>query len=120
MIKLRAQGTKNDLKWLRKQLERIDVFHIISCSEIYSNVGTDKYYRMYVDIGRSPYRKQHQSEQRYEKPGKRTIIKWKPENRHKSHAPQIAAERNEVCVESSASQIKKEELGKVHPPAVSA
>ena len=47
MIKLRAQGTKNDLKWLRKQLERIDVFHIISCSEIYSNVGTDKYYRMY-------------------------------------------------------------------------
>ena len=60
MIKLRAQGTKNDLKWLRKQLERIDVFHIISCSEIYSNVGTDKYYRMYIDIGRKTWLRRKQ------------------------------------------------------------
>ena len=101
MIKLRAQGTKNDLKWLRKQLERIDVFHIVSCSEIYSNVGTDKYYRMYIDIGRGAYRKQHRPERKYEKPRKRTIIKWTPENRQLSHEPQTAAERNEVCAESS-------------------
>ena len=101
MIKLRAQGTKNDLKWLRKQLERIDVFHIVSCSEIYSNVGTDKYYRMYIDIGRGTYRKQHRPERKYERPGRKMVIKWKPENRQMSQKPQIAAERNEVCAESS-------------------
>ena len=85
MIKLRAQGTKNDLKWLRKQMERIEVFHIISCSEIYSNTGTDKYYRMYIDIGREISRKKDRRRQ-YTKPEpvrRKMVFRWQPENRQK-------------------------------------
>ena len=83
MIKLRAQGTKNDLKWLRKQLERMDVLHIISCSEILSNVGTDKYYRMFIDVGRDDPRKKDRKRQysKPEPPRRKMVFRWQPENR---------------------------------------
>ena len=85
MIKLRAQGTKNDLKWIRKQIERIDVFEIISCSEIYRNVGSDRYYHMYIDIRRTPGKKSKMARGSIKEPKKsvrrRTVIHWKPEKR---------------------------------------
>lgn len=83
MIKLRAQGTMNDLKWLRKQMERIEVFHIISCSEIFNNKGTDKYYRMYIDIGRELHRKKDHRRQynKPEPPRRKMVFRWQPENR---------------------------------------
>ena len=52
MVKLRAMGTKKELKWVRKVLERDKRIKIISISEMYSIKGTNRYYRMYVDIER--------------------------------------------------------------------
>ena len=33
MLKLRAMGTTNDLKWFKKIIDRYDVFHVIRMSE---------------------------------------------------------------------------------------
>ena len=33
MLKLRAMGTTNDLKWFKKIIDRNDVFHVIRMSE---------------------------------------------------------------------------------------
>ncbi len=52
MIKLRAMGTKNELKWVRKVLERDKRIKVISVSEMYENKGTNRYYRMYADVER--------------------------------------------------------------------
>ena len=50
MVKLRAMGTKKELKWVRKVLERDKRIIAISISEMYANKGTNRYYRMYADI----------------------------------------------------------------------
>ena len=50
MVKLRAMGTKNELKWVRKVLERDKRIKVISISEMYANKGTNRYYRMYADV----------------------------------------------------------------------
>ena len=50
MVKLRAMGTKKELKWVRKVLERDKRIIVISISEMYANKGTNRYYRMYADI----------------------------------------------------------------------
>ena len=52
MLKIRLQGTTNELKWFRKILEKNDNFKILSISEPYVNKGTHKYFRVYVDIDR--------------------------------------------------------------------
>lgn len=45
-------GTKNELKWVRKVLERDKRIKVISVSEMYENKGTNRYYRMYADVER--------------------------------------------------------------------
>lgn len=54
MLKLRAMGTKNDLKWFKKIIERYDVFHVIRISEPLPMKGTNKYFRMYIELDRIP------------------------------------------------------------------
>ncbi|MEE1257990.1 MAG: hypothetical protein UHN47_15985 [Lachnospiraceae bacterium] len=55
MLKLRIQGTTNDIKWFEKHLERSKRMKIISKSEPYKNVGTKKYFRVYVDIEKEDF-----------------------------------------------------------------
>jgi hypothetical protein len=50
MIKVRLMGTKNDIKWFQKILERDQKFEVTEFSELYTNKGTLKYYRAYVEI----------------------------------------------------------------------
>ena len=50
MLKIRLQGTKNDLKWFRKLLERDRRIHVLDISDIYTNKGTNKYYRVYAEV----------------------------------------------------------------------
>ena len=45
MLKIRLQGTTNELKWFRKILEKNSNFEILSISEPYANKGTNKYFR---------------------------------------------------------------------------
>lgn len=39
MLKIRLQGTTNELKWFRKILEKNSNFEILSISEPYANKG---------------------------------------------------------------------------------
>lgn len=50
MLKLRLQGTKENIKWFCDFLKNNPQIEIIQMSEIYTNKGTNKYYRMYAEI----------------------------------------------------------------------
>lgn len=49
MLKLRLQGTTNDLKWFRKLLERDRRIQVLTISDAYKNKGTNKCYRVYAE-----------------------------------------------------------------------
>ena len=50
MLKIRIMGTKNDIKWFRKILERNPKVEVTEFSEMFSNKGTKKFYRVYVEV----------------------------------------------------------------------
>ena len=50
MLKIRLMGTKNDIKWFRKILERNPKVEVTEFSEMFSNKGTKKFYRVYVEV----------------------------------------------------------------------
>ena len=43
MLKIRLQGTTNDIKWFKKILERDKRINVLDVSEPYANKGTKKY-----------------------------------------------------------------------------
>lgn len=53
MLKVRVMGTKNDIAWFQKLLQRHPKVEVIEFSELYTNKGTDKYYRAYVEVQKS-------------------------------------------------------------------
>ncbi len=50
MVKMRLQGTKEDMEWLEEQLAQLPNVQIIESSELFSNKGTNKYFRKYLEI----------------------------------------------------------------------
>lgn len=46
-------GTKNDIKWFVKIIQRCPKVETREVSEFYRNKGTDRYYRVYVEIGKA-------------------------------------------------------------------
>ena len=50
MLKIRLMGTKNDIKWFRKILERNPKVEVTEFSEMFSKKGTKKFYRVYVEV----------------------------------------------------------------------
>jgi hypothetical protein len=52
MLKVRLQGTRNDIKWFLKLLGRDSRFKLMNKSEILDNKGTVKYKRAYTEIYR--------------------------------------------------------------------
>ena len=50
MLKIRLQGTTNDIKWFRKILERDKRIKVLHFSEAFANKGTKRYFRVYVNI----------------------------------------------------------------------
>jgi hypothetical protein len=40
MIKVRLMGTKNDIKWFQKILEKNQKFEVTEFSDLYTNKGT--------------------------------------------------------------------------------
>ncbi len=50
MLKIRLQGTKNDIKWFNKILERDNRIKVLRVSELYTNKGTKKYLREYAEV----------------------------------------------------------------------
>jgi len=53
MLKVRLMGTKREMKWFRRILERDRRFHIIRISEPYAIKGSSRFYRMYIELERS-------------------------------------------------------------------
>lgn len=50
MLKIRMQGTRKDIRWFQRLLEKHSEIRLLQSSEIYSNKGTDKYFRSYAEI----------------------------------------------------------------------
>lgn len=50
MLKVRLQGTKEFIEWFCRLLKSNPQIEVIQMSDIYSNKGTNKYYRMYAEI----------------------------------------------------------------------
>ena len=57
MLKVRLMGTKNDIAWFQKILQRHPKIEVMELSELYSNKGTSKYYRAYAEIEKSVNKK---------------------------------------------------------------
>ena len=52
MIKLRLQGTKNDIRWFLRLLNKNPNMDVENTSTFFDNVGTKKYKRVYTEIFR--------------------------------------------------------------------
>ena len=50
MLKIRLQGTTNDIKWFKKSLKGIKRINVLDVSELYANKGTKKYFRVYAEV----------------------------------------------------------------------
>lgn len=50
MLKIRLMGTKNDIKWFNKVLKKNKKLKVLQISDIFSNKGTNKYHREYVEV----------------------------------------------------------------------
>lgn len=53
MLKIRLMGTKNDIKWFEKILKRNPKIELLEISDLYTNKGTSKYYRVYAEVKKS-------------------------------------------------------------------
>jgi len=53
MIKVRLQGTKEDMEWMEKQLSECPEIRITESSEAFGNKGTNKYFRKYLAINKA-------------------------------------------------------------------
>ncbi len=56
MLKIRLMGTKKDIKWFEKILKRQPKVAVTEFSEMYQNKGTNKYYRVYVEVQKADTR----------------------------------------------------------------
>ena len=53
MLKVRLQGTKNDIRLFLKLLERDKRLEVKNTSDLFNNKGTEKYKRLYTEIYRN-------------------------------------------------------------------
>ena len=58
MLKVRLMGTKNDIVWFQKILQRHSKIEVLEISELYSNKVTSKYYRAYAEVQKSNVKNQ--------------------------------------------------------------
>lgn len=50
MLKIRMQGTTNEIKWFKKILERDKRIIVLDISEPFTNKGTKRFFRVYAEI----------------------------------------------------------------------
>ena len=49
MLKIRLQGTVKDIRWFKRLLEKHPEIRVLQMSEIFSNKGTNRYFRSYIE-----------------------------------------------------------------------
>ena len=64
MIKVRMQGTKREIRWFLKLLERDKRFSLENTSTFFNNKGTDRYKRLYTEVHRPQDGKEISSKKR--------------------------------------------------------
>lgn len=57
MVKIRLQGTTNEIKRMIRVIERNRSLEVRSVSEVFANNGTKKYFRQYMDVSFDPKKK---------------------------------------------------------------
>ena len=62
MLKLRLQGTREDIGWFSRFLQNHPKIEVIEMSDIYANKGTIKYYRMYAEIQKVEFKEDKTNE----------------------------------------------------------
>jgi hypothetical protein len=60
MLKVRLQGTKNDIRWFIRLMERDSRVRLENTSTFFSNKGTEKYKRLYKEIHRVDKEKKYE------------------------------------------------------------
>jgi hypothetical protein len=60
MLKVRLQGTKNDIRWFIRLMERDSRVRLENTSTFFSNKGTEKYKRLYTEIHRVDKEKKYE------------------------------------------------------------
>lgn len=50
MLKIRLQGTIRDIQWFKHILECHEDVEVIEVSKPFTNKGTNKYFRVYVEV----------------------------------------------------------------------
>lgn len=50
MLKVRLMGTKNDIKWFQRLLQRNPKVEVTEFSDLYENKGTKRFYRVYAEV----------------------------------------------------------------------
>ena len=53
MLKVRVMGTKNEITWFRKIMQRNSKMEVTEFSDLYPNKGTKKFYRAYAEVKKS-------------------------------------------------------------------
>lgn len=52
MLKIRLQGTTKDIRWFKTILEKNSGIRVLQISDIFSNKGTNRYFRTYAEVER--------------------------------------------------------------------
>lgn len=52
MLKIRLQGTKNDIRWFIRLLQRDKRLDLENVSIFFNNAGTERYKRVYAEVHR--------------------------------------------------------------------
>ncbi len=50
MLKIRLMGTKGDIEWFQKLMKNHLQVKVLETSDLYTNKGTTRYYRCYMEI----------------------------------------------------------------------
>ncbi|MFR8171593.1 MAG: hypothetical protein ACLU9Q_12345 [Marvinbryantia sp.] len=62
MLKIRMQGTVQDIQWFKGFLERHKEIKVKSVSEPFTNKGTKRYFRVYAEIENEAEKEKQQRE----------------------------------------------------------
>jgi hypothetical protein len=50
MLKIRLMGTREDIAFFQRLVQNMPELREMSVSDVYSNSGTDRFFRCYIDI----------------------------------------------------------------------
>ncbi len=57
MLKIRLMGTKGEIRWFQKLMQNHLQITVLETSDLYTNKGTTKYYRCYMEVRRKNLRR---------------------------------------------------------------